>query len=122
MFRNQDQYFATLEGQEYLDALCNKVNIYRNFVARSGHATLWATALGAFFGSSEDGKNSWRVTPGGEFGELVQMKVNDFASLLRHQLVLAVQERPAGIAKAVNTDVKTLRDAHIGSQLVEYFL
>jgi hypothetical protein len=33
-----------------------------------------------------------------------------------------VKDRPAGIAKAVNNDVKTLRDARIGSQLVEYFL
>lgn len=120
--KNEDKYFATLEGREYLDALKLKVNIYRNFIARSGHVALWRTALGAFYGSSEDGKQSWRVTPGGEFGELVQQKVNDFASLLRHQLVLAVQERPAGIAKAVNTDTKTLRNARIGTQLVEYYL
>lgn len=122
MPRNEDKYFATLQGKEYLDALKEKVNIYRNFVARSGHVTLWQTALGAFYGSSEDGKQSWRVTPGGEFGELVQQKVNDFASLLRHQLVLAVSERPAGIAKAINTDIKTLRDSRIGTQLVEYYL
>lgn len=120
--KNDDIYFANLDGREFLDALKNKVNVYRNFIARSGHVTLWQTSLGAFYGSSEDGKQSWRVTPGGEFGELVQTKVNDYASLLRHQLVLAVAERPAGIAKAINTDIKTLRDARIGTQLVEYYL
>lgn len=122
MPKNEDKYFATLNGQEYLDALKNKVNVYRDYIGRSGHVTLWQTSVGAYYGASEDGKQSWRVTPGGEFGELVQQKVNDYASLIRHQVVLAVQERPAGIAKAVNTDIKTLRDARIGSQLVEYYL
>lgn len=122
MGRHDDEYFATLQGEEYLDALKDKINVYRDYCATSGLAARWSVSLGAFYGISEDGKNSWRITPGGEFGELVQDKVNDYASLLRHQLVLAVQERPAGIAKAVNTDVKTLRNAQIGSQLVEYYL
>lgn len=122
MGRNPEQYFATLEGEEYLDALKLKINSYRDYVATSGISVRWATSIGAYYGTSEDGKQSWRVTPGGEFGELVQQKVNDYASLIRHQVVLAVQERPAGIAKAVNSDIKTLRDARIGTQLVEYYL
>src|SRR5690606_4592248 len=60
--------------------------------------------------------------PVGEFGELVQMKVNDYASIVRHELVLAIQNRPAGMAKAVNMGSKTLRDARVGTQLVEYYL
>lgn len=78
--------------------------------------------MGAYYGVAEDGKTSWRVTPGGEMGELVQMKVADYPSLLRHQRILATQQRPAGIAKAINMDTKTLRDARIGTQLVEYYL
>jgi hypothetical protein len=119
--RNNDIYFAQLQGQEYLDALRDKVNVYRNYCDSTGLAGRWALSVGTAYGVSPDGKNSWRVTPGGEFGELVQMKVNDYASLVKHQLVLAVQQRPAGIAKAINTDIKTLRDARIGTQLVEYY-
>lgn len=117
-----DRYFATLQGTEYLDALKNKLRTYRNYIANTGLKARWALSLGAKYGTSEDGKQSWRVTPGGEFGELVQMKVNEFASLVQHQVVLAVQQRPAGIAKAINTDVKTLRDARIGTLLSEYYL
>lgn len=115
-------YFANLQGIEYLDALKTKINDYRNWCNSSGRRALWELSLGAYYGQAPDGKVSWQVTPGGEFGELVQMKVNDYASLVRHQVVLATQQRPAGIAKAINSDIKTLRDARIGTQLVEYFL
>jgi hypothetical protein len=122
--RNNDVYFATLPpySREFLDAAKEKINIYRDYCKQSGQSTRWELSLGSNYGSSPDGKNSWRVTPGGEFGELVQYKVNDYASLIKHQLVLAIQQRPAGIAKAINTDIKTLRDARIGSLLVEYYL
>lgn len=122
MGKTNDKYFATLEGLEYLDALKEKINIYRDYCAATGAAARWGLSLMSNYGSSPDGKNSWRVTPGGEFGELVQHKVNDYASLIRHELVLAIGQRPAGIAKAVNTDTKTLRNARVGTNLVEYYL
>jgi hypothetical protein len=120
--RNNDIYFAELQGLEYLDALADKVNTYRDYCGSTGQRARWELSLGSYYGVSPDAKNSWRVTPGGEFGELAQFKVNDFASLLRHELILAVQQRPAGIAKAINSDVTTLRNARIGTQLVEYYL
>jgi hypothetical protein len=122
--RNNDVYFASHApySREFLDACKDKINTWRDYCKTTGTAARWELALGANYGSAPDGKNSWRVTPGGEFGELVQMKVNDFASLIKHELVLAIQQRPAGIAKAINTDIKTLRDARVGTQLVEYFL
>lgn len=120
--RNNDKYFATLVGEEYLDELKLRINEYRDFCGSSGLAARWSVSMGAYFGVGEDGKTSWRITPGGEMGELVQMKVADYPSLLRHQRILATQQRPAGIAKAVNMDVSTLRNARIGTQLVEYYL
>ena len=123
MPRNTDQYFATLPpGLEYLEELRNKINAYRNFCDSSGLGARWSISVGAYFGVSEDGKTSWRVTPGGEMGELVQQKVNDYARLLKHQLILAVQQRPAGIARAINSDQNTLQDARVASLLVEYYL
>ena len=120
--RDQDVNFVDLQGREYIDALQEKINTYRDDISRSGRSALWQLSLGAFYGASQDGKCAWAVTPGGEYGELVQMKVNEYASLLRHQLVLAIQNRPAGIAKAINTDTETLRNARIGTLLVEYYL
>jgi hypothetical protein len=122
--RNNDVYFASHPpySRDFLDACKDKINTWRDYCKQTGQAARWELALGANYGSSPDGKNSWRVTPGGEFGELVQFKVNEYASLIKHELVLAIQQRPAGIAKAINTDIKTLRDARVGTQLVEYYL
>lgn len=120
--RNHDQYFATLQGPSLLDELINRVSDYRNFYQNSGLAARWSLSLGNNYGMQPDGKLSWAVSMGGENGELVQFKVNDYASLVKHELVLAVKDRPAGIAKAVNSDPKTLRNARIGTQLVEYYL
>lgn len=120
--RNRDVNFVDLKGGEYLDALKEKVNSYRAYCSASGQVNRWSLSIANYYGVSPDGKNSWRVTPGGEFGELVQLKVNDYASLVRHQVVLAIQSRPAGMAKAINSDVETLRNARIGTQLVEYYL
>lgn len=119
---NDEQYFATLQGRDYLDALVDKLNTYRDLCSTSGQLARWQLSLGTYYGISPDGKNSWRVTPQGEFGELVGLKVNDYASLLKQELQIAIQNRPAGIAKAINSDIKTLRNARIGSQLVEYYL
>jgi len=121
--RNNDTYFAVLQGREFLDALCEKIRIYRNFCGSPGSGKLakWSTSVGSFYGISADGKNSWKVSAQGEFGELVGYKVNDYASLLRNEKQIAIQNRPAGIAKAINTDIKTLRNARIGTQLVEYY-
>lgn len=122
MNRANDVYFATLTGAEFLDELKTRVTNYRNYYSRNSLASRWSLSLGNKYGVQPDGKTSWRVTMGGENGELVQQKVNDYASYVKHELVLAIQNRPAGIAKAVNKNVKTLRNARIGSQLVEYYL
>ncbi len=116
------EYFATLKGQEFLDAVTDKLNTYRDTCKSNGQLARWQLSLGSYYGISPEGKNSWRVSPQGEYGELIGFKVNDYASLLRQELQIAVQNRPAGIAKAINSDIKTLRDARIGSQFVEYFL
>lgn len=122
MSKDNNIYFATLRDSTFLDQLLGKVTVYRNFYQTSGLADRWSLSLGNKFGVQPDGKTSWRVTSAGEDGELVQMKVNEYASYVKHEHVLAIKDRPAGIAKAVNSDVKTLRDARVGSQLVEYYL
>lgn len=122
MDKNNTTYFATLTDSTFLDELLSRIRIYRDHYKRSGLSDRWSLSLSNYFGAEPDGKVSWRVTSAGEEGELVQQKVNEYASYIQHKLTLAVKDRPAGIAKAVNSDPKTLRDARVGSQLVEYYL
>lgn len=121
----RDEYFATLPyySQEYLDCLVNKVSTYREYVQSSGKADVWQRSIANYFGVSSDGnKSSSQVTRGGEAGQFVMAKVNDYRNLIQHQLILITSQRPAGQAKAINSDPESTHQARIGSLLTEFYL
>lgn len=125
MYFNPDVYFASYnEGDSrYLDALIDKLNIYRRYCEASGKLSKWQRALQNYFGVSSDGtKASGLVTRGGDSGQLTMAKVNDYRNLVQHQLILITSQRPAGEAKAINSDPIALRQARIGGSLIEYYL
>lgn len=122
---DSDIYFASYDFFEprYLDALLDKVNIYRRYCQASGKHSKWQRSLQNYFGVSSDGtKASSLVTRGGDQGQLTMAKVNDYRNLVQHQLILITSQRPAGEAKAINSDPTSLRQARIGSSLVEFYL
>lgn len=124
-YKCQDEYFASLDffSQKYLDALVNKVSSYREYIAQSGKASVWKKSIQNYFGVSSDGnKKSTGVTRGGDSGQYVMAKVNDYRNLIQHQLILITSQRPAGQAKAINSDPESLHQARIGSLLTEYYL
>lgn len=120
-----DVYFASYEEGDprLLDALIEKVNIYRRYCESSGKLSKWQRAVQNYYGISSDGtKSSQAITRGGDQGQLTMAKVSDFRNILQHQLILITSQRPAGEAKAINSDPGSLKQARIGSMLVEYYL
>lgn len=120
-----DIYFASHEfySPDYLDAVVDKVQTYRTDCESTGKFTKWQRSTQNYYGISSDGmKSSNTVTRGGDSGELVLGKVNDYRNIIQHQLILITSQRPAGVAKAINSDPKSLHQARIGSSLVEYYL
>lgn len=125
MQQDNVQYFATYEfySQKMLDALIEKLNDYREFCVSSGKMGLWERATKNYYGVSSDGqKTSNQVARYGEQGQYLGARVNDYRNLVQHQLILMTSQRPAGEAKAVNSDPESLQDAKIGSSLCEYYL
>lgn len=123
--QNKDKYFASYDFNDprYLDELIEKVNIYRRYCESSGKQARWQRAIQNYYGVSTDGgKSSNTVTKGGDEGQLTMAKINDYRNLLQNQLILITQQRPAGEAKAINSDPDSLKEARIGSSLVEYYL
>lgn len=123
--RDSEIYFAALpaEDPQYLDELLNKIDQYRNFCSDTGKFAKWQRALNNYYGVSSDGlKSSNVITRGGDSGQLSMMKVNDYRNLIQHQLILITGQRPAGQAKAINSDPESLHQARIGSLLTEYYL
>ncbi len=123
--RDSEVYFAALpaEDPQYLAELFDKIDKFRNFCSDTGKFAKWQRALNNYYGVSSDGlKSSSVITRGGDSGQLSMMKVNDYRNLIQHQLILITGQRPAGQAKAINSDPESLHQARIGSLLAEYYL
>jgi len=122
---DKDTYFTNYElySQRYLDCLIDKIQIYRRFCEDSGKFSKWCRALQNYYGISTDGtKSSNTVTRGGDSGQLTMAKVADYRNIIQHQLILITSQRPSGVAKAINSNPESLKEARIGSMLVEYYL
>jgi hypothetical protein len=117
------EYFAQItDPVRYVDAALEKVSTWREYCTSRGLADLWQRKLSNYYGMSEDSYSSQRVISGGTEGELSNIKVNELHKLVQDQLVVITAQRPAGIAKAVNTDVESLKNSRIGTALAEYYM
>lgn len=116
-------YFAQLtDPTQYVSACLEKISQWREYCTERGLADLWSRKLSNYYGLSEDSYSSQRAISGGTEGELTNIKVNDLHSLVQNQLVVITAARPAGVAKAINSDVRSLRNSRIGSAIAEYYL
>jgi len=119
------KYFAAEDyySDAFLNAVLDKIQKYRDYCNQSGKTGKWFRSLRNYYGISSDGnKSSNLTTRGGESGQLLLGKVADYRNLIQHQLILITSQRPAGEAKAINSDPASLHQARIGSSLVEYYL
>lgn len=121
--KNNTEYFASIEDPVRLAAaMQEKIREWRDYCGSKGLMDLWRRKLKNYYGRSEGGNSSQAVTSGGSEGELSLMKVNDLHSLIQEQLVIVTSQRPAGQARAINSDTQSLKSAKIGSSLAEYYL
>ncbi len=116
-------YFAAVTDPQQLAAgMQEKVTVYRNWCKGTGLVGLWKKKLTNYYGVSLGGNTSQSVTSGGSEGELSMIKVNDLHNLIQNQLVLVTGQRPAGIARAINSDSSSLKDARIGTAVAEHYM
>jgi hypothetical protein len=120
---SQDQYFATHEDPDVLaSALITKITDWRVFCQSKGLIDVWYNKLKNYYGTSANGNSSQSINKGGSEGELSLIKVNDLHSLIQAQLVLVTSNRPAGQARAINSDTRSLKSARIGTAISEYYM
>lgn len=117
------EYFAAIEDPDQLaDAMQQKIREWREWCSSRGMINLWELKLKNYYGISASGNSSQRVTAGGTEGELSLIKVNDLHALIQEQLVIVTSQRPAGQARAINSDTQSLKSAKIGSAIAEYYM
>lgn len=116
-------YFVTLEDPHDLAReMKDRIRVWREYADGKGYFGLWERKINNYYGMSEQGNTSQRINAGGAEGELELIKVNDLHNLIQNQLTIVTAQRPAGIAKAVNSDVASLKASRIGTAIAEYYM
>ena len=121
-----DYYWATEEDPEVIiDTLGSKIDEYANYIRNN---QLWRKVLrnlryyyNLYYDESTDSIDM-EVKSLGDEGELAGLSVNHFRNLIQHILSLATQNRPAWDTRAVNTDLKSLEQARLGNNILEYYM
>ena len=116
-------YFASVEDPKDLaKGMQQKITEWRNWCKARGLVNLWKKKLVNYYGTSLSGNSSQGVSSGGAEGELSMIKVNDLHNLVQNQLVLVTGQRPAGIARAINSDTQSLKQSKIGTAVAEHYM
>lgn len=80
----------------------------------------WRFYHGMFFGDTSN-MVSGGIKYLGEQGEYNGLPINHFRNLLQHLLTLTTQNRPSTEAIAVNADLKSLHQARLGTEILDYY-
>lgn len=116
-------YFASEpESRKAADAIQHRIENFRQSLRRSGKRIRINRAINTYSGRGADGnKDTSRLTPAGEQGELLSMTVNHFASLLQNATNLITSSRPAYKAIAANSDYSSLAQTQLADGLLEFY-
>lgn len=119
-----DEYWAKKSGQDLVGALKEKESIYFSAAARRGLASMWRIAWAQYYGTDPANPGDMatqtlqRTGPAGKF---TRFRINEFRSIVRQQNVIALGERPAFQALAINSDYDTLAQVEIADSAVTHF-
>lgn len=122
-------YFAAAHPDDIAQELQQKVDNYYNYIESSQLSELWRRSYRAYYGMRQYSSGAgWGVfdtgglIAGGDQGEIIRVKVNQYANLITHQLSLACGQRPAMETRAINSDAQSLISAQLGDGIIEYFM
>lgn len=120
---SDNKYFATKEPEKTAATLLHKANAWYNQVYTNGYLIKvrdsWMAYHGAHFSSAMGGH---KITFGGEQGELVQIAINHYRNIASHILTMVTANRPAFQARATNADYKSLVQAKLANNLLDYYM
>lgn len=123
--RDRESYWAVEEEPEDLiSGIQTQVKWYRKFLSESrlAHRIVrnWRYVHGHYFATGDNGTTEIRQL--GEQGEIAGLSVNHHRNLKEHLLTMVIQHRPAWQARAVNSDLESLEQARLGTQILDYYM
>jgi hypothetical protein len=117
----ESQYFAAQDPEKLSSSLLGKSKYFFDGLSRNGYVEKirdsWRAYHGAYFGT--DGH---KIFFGGEQGEITHLAVNHYHNIAQHMLVMVTANRPAMIARATNTDYKSIVQTKLADGLLDYYM
>jgi hypothetical protein len=117
-----EDYEWNYDEDELSSHLSDLTDTFQNFTRTSEYYDWCRRAWSLYFKLAfEDTHNSAGNIQMGDGGELLGTQLNHFRNLLQHRLNLTTKERPALICRARNSDLKSMKQAELGTSLIEYY-
>lgn len=116
-------YFANRPDNEIVDYLFERVERYYEFLNSFPFAEKVTKSLAYYAGGTlDDGKVSWKITRGGEMGEVLFNFENHFRSIANSLLTLTTAQRPTVQVVAKNADKKSISKANVAKAVIDWNL
>lgn len=116
-------YFASQDSKVTANNILHKANVWYNELYNNGYLSkvreMWMAYHGAYY-TSVNGAH--RIVFGGEQGELTHLAINHLRNIAQHILQMITSNRPAFQARATNRDYKSLVQAKLANQLLDYYM
>jgi hypothetical protein len=120
---SESTYFAAKQPEKTAELLLSKANAWYNNLYTNGYLDrvreMWMAYHGAYYTGTA---GSHRINFSGEQGELVQIAVNHIRNIATHIITMITSNRPAFQARATNTDSKSLIQANLANNLLDYYM
>lgn len=119
-----EEYWAKQAAEELVGSLKEKERIYFAAVTRRGLASMWRIAWAQYYGTDPANPGDMAtqtIQRTGPAGKFTRFRINEFRSLVRQQNVIALGERPAFQAMAINSDYRSLAQVEIADSAVTHF-
>lgn len=121
--KSRDFYWASAPAAELPDVIDEKARAFWNRLESDGRLDLWRRLERTYYGL--DGEGAWKtsaaVTFGGDSGENVMVRINEFRSIVRGIASIVSAERPAFVAQALSGDAASLDAAPLCEGIVSSY-
>lgn len=121
---DKSYWAAETDDRAFAAALNERIANYTDDLQLAGRIGMWRRAIRLYFGYDADGgwSNSSAVTYGGETGETVLLRANQFRAFLRSMLTITTGSRPAFTARPKNADSRSQQEAKLAEAILDFYI
>lgn len=118
--KNPSVYFADDVAENTISYLMEKSDNWYKNIQTNRYLEKMLTSWSYYYGQFYD--ENHQISFGGESGEIVNLPVNHFSNIGRHILNMVTGSRPAFQCMAVNNDRKSMIQAELGNNILNYYM